>query len=169
MYAGVFDPPTLAHMAIIETALKLFDRLVVVVAVNPDKSSQMFSTEARVDLLRQSIPAHLAPLVEVMSYAGLTAPYAARLGACAFVRAVRPMTDADYEIALALMNAKLAPDLPTVLLVARADQVYLSSSFVRQTATMDGLIVPGTVPEPVAAALEELIQQRAARSAAGST
>lgn len=162
VYPGVFDPPTLAHLEIIERALGLFDRLVVVVAVNASKSSQMFTTEERVELLQASIPEELMPYVEVEAYDGLIAPFAERLGACALVRAMRPVTDADYEIALSLMNAKLAPAIPTVLLVARADHVYLSSTFVRDAARFDGLIVEGTVPKPVAEALRERFAHRAA-------
>ena len=85
----------------------------------------------------------------------LTAPYAESLGACALVRGMRPYADADAEIALALMNERLAPRLPTVLLVASAKNVYLSSTFVRDTATLGGMIVPGSVPPPVEAALRE--------------
>jgi pantetheine-phosphate adenylyltransferase len=168
MYAGVFDPPTVAHLEIIETALRLFDRLVVVVAVNPSKAQTMFTTEERVELLRASLPEAFRPYVEVEAYDGLIAPYAERRGACALVRGMRPVSDPDYEIAYSLMNAKLAPSLPTVLLVARADHVYLSSTFVRDTALMDGRIVPGTVPAPVEEALRARVGQRA-ELRAGST
>ncbi len=153
LYAGVFDPPTLAHLEIVETALGLFDRLVVVVGVNPSKAQTMFSAEERVALLTASLSASHRQRVEVMTHEGLTAPLAERLGACALVRGMRPVTDPDYEIALSLMNAKLAPSIPTVLLVARADHVYLSSTFVRDTARLGGIIVPGSVSAPVAQAL----------------
>lgn len=153
IYPGVFDPPTLAHMEIIETALGLFDRLVVVVGVNPSKAQTMFSAEERVQLLRASLTEGQRRRVDVVAHSGLTAPFAQELGASAIVRGMRPVTDPDYEIALSLMNAKLAPLIPTVLLVARADHVYLSSTFVRDTARLGGMIVPGSVPEPVEAAL----------------
>lgn len=156
VYPGVFDPPTRAHLELIDTALRIFDRLVVVVAFNPNKAAAMFTPEERADLLRASLRADVRDRVEVMYYGGLIAPLAERLGACALVRGMRPVTDPDYEIALSLMNAKLAPTLPTILLVARADHVYLSSTFVRETASLEGLIVPGTVPEPV----EEVLRQR---------
>lgn len=159
LYAGVFDPPTLAHMELIDVALNLFDRLMVVVGFNPTKGKTMFTPEERVRLLEASLPDEHRARVDVMAFSGLTAPLAERLGACALVRGMRPVTDPDYEIALSLMNAKLAPSLPTVLLVARADHVYLSSTFVRDTASLEGLIMPGTVPEPVAAALRERFPQ----------
>ena len=161
-YPGVFDPPTLAHIEIIETALRIFDRLIVIVAVNPSKTNNMFSTEERVSLLTESLPDDIRERVDVMAYEGLTAPHVERIGASALVRGMRPVADADYEIALALMNAKLAPSIPTVLLIPRADHVYLSSSFVRDAARFDGLIVDGTVPEPVEKALRERFAHRAA-------
>jgi pantetheine-phosphate adenylyltransferase len=156
VYAGVFDPPTMAHLEIVESALRIFDELVVVVALNPSKSGALFSPEDRVQMLDASLPQELRARVRVTAYAGLVAPYAESLGACALVRGMRPYADADGEIALALMNQKLAPSLPTVLLVASARTVYLSSSFVRDTATLGGIIVPGSV----APAVEEALRQR---------
>lgn len=149
VYPGVFDPPTMGHLALIETALQLFDRLVVVVAVNPGKPPPLFSAAERVALLQESLPEPLRARVEVRSHSGVIAPFAERLGACALVRGMRPVTDPDVEIAQALMNAKLAPALPTVLLVAPAAYVYLSSSFVRDLARLEALVAPGTVPPPV--------------------
>src|ERR687886_149470 len=153
VYAGVFDPPTMAHLEIVESALHIFDELTVVVALNPNKSGALFSPEERVEMLRESLGADIRERVSVTAYAGLIAPYAESLGACALVRGMRPYADADAEIALALMNQKLAPTLPTLLLVTSSRNVYLSSSFVRDTATLGRLIVPGSVPEPVEAAL----------------
>jgi pantetheine-phosphate adenylyltransferase len=145
----------MAHLEIIESALRIFDELVVVVAVNPNKSGALFSPEERVSLLEASLPDDMRPCVRVTAYAGLTAPFAQSLGACALVRGMRPYGDADAEIALALMNQRLAPALPTVLLVASAKNVYLSSTFVRETATMGGLIVPGSVSPAVEEALRK--------------
>jgi pantetheine-phosphate adenylyltransferase len=158
VYPGVFDPPTRAHLALIAAALGLFDRLTVVVAVNPQKPAPLFSPDERVALLRESLdelPAGLAARVDVRAYAGVIAPFAERLGASALVRGMRPVTDPEVEIAQALMNANLAPRLPTVLLVAPVEYVYLSSTFVRDLAQLEGLIVPGTVPPPVERALRE--------------
>ncbi|HEY1292662.1 MAG TPA: pantetheine-phosphate adenylyltransferase [Chloroflexota bacterium] len=153
VYAGVFDPPTMAHMEIIDTALRIFDELVVVVAFNPNKSTALFSPEERVAMLEASLAAEMRSRVRVTAYAGLTAPYAESLGACALVRGMRPYADADAEFALAFMNERLSPDLPTVLLVTGAKNVWLSSTFVREAATLGRIIVPGAVPPPVEEAL----------------
>jgi pantetheine-phosphate adenylyltransferase len=162
VYAGVFDPPTMAHLEIVETALRIFDELTVVVALNPNKSGALFSPEERVEMLRASVPDEMRSRVTVVSYAGLIAPYAESIGACALVRGMRPYADADAEIALALMNQKLAPTLPTVLLVASARNVYLSSTFVRETATLGGMIVPGSVTHAVGDALQRRFGSRLA-------
>ena len=155
VYAGVFDPPTMAHLEIIESALLIFDELTVVVAVNLNKSGALFSPDERVELLAASLSEDLRPRVHVLAHAGLVAPLAERLGACALVRGMRPYADADAEFALALRNQMLAPSLPTVLLLASAKNVYLSSSFVRETATLGGVIVPGSVSPAVERALRE--------------
>src|SRR3984893_17473064 len=168
VYAGVFDPPTMAHLEIIDSALRIFDELIVVVGFNPNKPGALFSPEDRVRMIEASLAADQRPRVRVTAHAGLTAPYAESLGACALVRGMRPYADADAEIALALMNQKLAPSVPTVLLVASAKNVYLSSSFVRETATLGGMIVPGSVSPAVEEALRERISQQQHRGSDGA-
>ena len=145
----------MAHLEIIETALRIFDKLVVVVGFNPSKASALFSPDERVQMLEESLTPEQRECVRVTSYAGLTAPFAEHLGACALVRGMRPYADADAEIALAFMNERLAPKVPTVLMVTSAKNVWLSSSFVREAATLGRLIPPGAVPPPVEAALRK--------------
>jgi len=145
----------MAHMEIIETALRIFDELVVVVAFNPNKSTALFSPDERVAMLEASLSPEMRTCVRVTSYSSLTAPYAESLGACALVRGMRPYADADAEFALAFMNERLSPNLPTVLLVTGAKNVWLSSTFVREAATLGGIVVPGAVPPPVEAALRK--------------
>ncbi|MDQ6675606.1 MAG: pantetheine-phosphate adenylyltransferase [Chloroflexota bacterium] len=159
VYAGVFDPPTMAHLEIIESALHIFDELMVLVSFNPNKAGALFSPEERVELLEASLTPATRSRVRVAAFHGLTAPYAESLGACALVRGMRPYADADHEIGLALMNQALAPRLPTVLLFASAKYVHMSSSFVRETATLGGMIVPGSVSPPV----EEALRRRFGR------
>jgi pantetheine-phosphate adenylyltransferase len=153
VYAGVFDPPTMAHLEIVEAALRIFDHLTVVVAFNPNKPRALFSPEERVELIEASLADELRRHVHVTAYSGLIAPYAQSIGACALVRGMRPYGDADAEIGLALMNQKLAPSLPTLLVVTSSKNVYLSSSLVRETAQVGGMIVPGSVSPAVEAAL----------------
>ena len=155
VYAGVFDPPTMAHLEIIERSLLLFDDVVVVVGFNVNKAAALFTPEERVAMLEASLSPAMRSRVRVTSYSGLIAPYAENLGACALVRGMRPYADADAETALALMNERLVPNLPTVLLFTSAKNVYLSSTFVRETATLGGMVVSGAVPAPVEEALRK--------------
>jgi pantetheine-phosphate adenylyltransferase len=168
VYAGVFDPPTMAHLEMFESALRVFDRLTVLVSVNLNKARPLFSPEERVRLIEESLGDEMRGRVQVVAHTGLTAPYAESIGACALVRGMRPYADADAEIALALMNQKLAPTLPTMLLVTSAKNVYLSSSFVRETALLGGMIVPGSVPAPVEDALRQRIKDLAPRDNAAA-
>jgi pantetheine-phosphate adenylyltransferase len=165
VYAGVFDPPTMAHLEIVERALRIFDELVVVVGFNPQKAGALFTPEERVQMLEDSLALEMKPRVRVMAHSGLTAPFAESLGAVALVRGMRPYADADAETALALMNEKLAPNLPTVLLFSSAKSVYLSSTFVRETATLGGMVVPGSVSPPV----EEMLRKRFVKQAASNS
>jgi pantetheine-phosphate adenylyltransferase len=145
----------MAHLEIIERSLRIFDELVVVVSFNPNKSSALFTPEERVEMLEASLLPEQRKLVRVTAHAGLTAPFAESLGACALVRGMRPYADADSEMALAFMNERLAPSLPTVLMVTSSKHVWLSSSFVREAATLGRLIVSGAVPPPVEVALRK--------------
>jgi len=156
VYAGVFDPPTMAHVEIVESALRIFDELTVIVAFNVNKASALFSPDERVELFEASLAEDVRSRVKVTSYSGLIAPYAEQIGACALVRGVRPYADFDSELALSLINRKLAPELQTVLLFTSEKNMYLSSSFVRETAQLGGLIVPGSVSK----AVEEALQRR---------
>jgi pantetheine-phosphate adenylyltransferase len=169
VYAGVFDPPTMAHLEMFESALRVFDRLTVIVAFNQHKAPALFSPEERVRLIEESLSPETKPRVSVVAYSGLVAPYAESIGACALVRGMRPYSDPDAEIALALMNQKLAPTLPTMLLVTSAKYVHLSSSFVRETAQVGGLIVPGTVSPAVEDALRQRIDHLGTERASIST
>ena len=145
----------MAHLEIIQRALEIFDELMVIVGFNPNKAGALFTPERRVQMLEASLAPELRARVQVTAYGGLTAPYAEKLGACALVRGMRPYADADAEIALALMNERLAPSIPTVLLFTGAKNVWLSSTFVREAATLGGIIPPGSVPPAVAEALRE--------------
>jgi pantetheine-phosphate adenylyltransferase len=106
-------------------------------------------------MLQASLTPEMRACVRVTAYDGLTAPYAESLGACALVRGMRPYADADSEIALAFMNERLAPSLPTMLVLTSSRNVWLSSTFVREAATLGRIIVDGAVPPPVEEALRK--------------
>ena len=143
IYPGSFDPITLGHLDIIHRAAKLFSKLIVVVMVNPKKQCS-FSPEERVDLIKQCTED--LPNVEVEFSDGLLADYAKEKNACAIIKGLRALSDFEYEFQMALTNSKLNPEVETLFLTTRAENMYLSSSMVRQIASMGGDI-SGFVPD----------------------
>ncbi|MCL2539244.1 MAG: pantetheine-phosphate adenylyltransferase [Oscillospiraceae bacterium] len=135
VYPGSFDPVTRGHFDIIERASRLFDRLVVVVLVNPDKRP-VFSAEERV-LFIERITAGIEN-VEVDSFDGLLADYFKEKGATAVVKGLRAMSDFEYEFQMALINKQINPEMETLFLNTSGEYMYLSSSIVRQLASFGG-------------------------------
>ena len=128
---GSFDPITLGHLDVIKRAASLFDKVVVVVMVNASKMPA-FTIEERVDFIRRSI--RDLPGVEVDTYAGLLADYAAKKDADAIVKGLRVMSDFEYEFQMALTNMSLNPRTETIFLPASTDCMFLSSSMVKEVA-----------------------------------
>lgn len=146
---GSFDPITKGHLDIILRASRLFDRVVVLVSVNPDKRTA-FSVEERVELIR-AVTGDLAN-VEVDAYQGLLVDYARQVGATASIRGLRAVSDFEYEFQMALANKKLDPQLETIFLNTNSKYMYLSSSLVKQIAAFGGDIddfVPQAIIEPI--------------------
>lgn len=137
IYAGSFDPPTIGHLWMIEQGASLFDELVVVLGVNPDKKSYL--TEAqRMDALRGMLvngPANVH--VEKMN-GGFLVDFARRLGATHLLRGIRNSTDFEYEKAMERMNARMEPEIRTVYLVPPPELETISSSCVRGFAGVQG-------------------------------
>ena len=140
---GSFDPVTLGHIDIITRASAMFDRVIVGVFMNMDKKPS-FSAEERIDFLKRTV-GHL-PNVEIVAFDGLLALYAKERGATALVRGLRAVSDFEYEFQMALTNRKLNPELDTVFLASDARYTYLSSSIVKNVATLGGDI-SNFVPE----------------------
>ena len=130
VYAGVFDPPTMAHLEIVESALRIFDELVVVIGFNPSKSSALFSPEERVELVRRATR-HL-PNVEVCQFNGLAVHFVRQCGARVMLRGVRSLTDIEAEFTMTLANRKLDPSVETVYLMADDQFSHVSSSLLKQ-------------------------------------
>lgn len=142
---GSFDPITNGHLDIIERATRLFDRIIVAVAVNPSKSP-LFTIPERMEMVRE-VCAHL-PNVAVDTFDGLLVDYAARQGARAIIRGLRAISDFEYELQMALTNRRLGPGIETVFMMPGSEYVYLSSSIVKDIARLGGS-VEGLVPNSV--------------------
>lgn len=150
VYTGVFDPVHLGHLEIIRRGSRLFDRLIVGVGDNPQKST-FFSMEERVDLVRQVI----APLanVEVRPFTGLAVASVRAVGARIMLRGIRTTSDMEYEFTMSLANLALDPEIETVFLMAKESFSHISGTLLRQIATFGGEL-DKFVPPPVKAALQ---------------
>ena len=132
---GSFDPITIGHLDIINRAAPMFDELIVVIMTNPSKKCS-FTAQERKCMIEKSVVD--MPNVKVDCYDGLLADYAAQKKACAIIKGLRAMSDFEYEFQMALTNKKLNPDVETLFLTTSAQNMYLSSSMVRQIASMGG-------------------------------
>jgi pantetheine-phosphate adenylyltransferase len=141
---GSFDPVTKGHIDILTRAAGLFDEVIALVVVNPEKRPA-FTAQERAHMLEKAT-AHL-PTVTVDTYSGLLANYVKSQNAVAIVKGLRAMSDFEYEFQMALTNKKLAPETETVFLTTQSENMYLSSSLVKQVASFQGDITDFVPPE----------------------
>ena len=151
MYPGSFDPITLGHLDLISRASKMVDELYVVVMRNP-KKKYFFTIEERVKLVRESVKG--IPNVRVDFHEGLLVDYAKRNGIKVVIRGLRAVTDFEYELQMANANRKLFPELETVFLMTDEKYSFISSSLVKEVATLGG-DVSQWVPDAVVKAFLE--------------
>mgnify|MGYP003618706671 CR=1 FL=1 len=149
IYPGTFDPITKGHADLVERGARMFERLIVSVAANPNKQP-LFSLEERVQLAREAL-AHL-PKVEVRGFDILLVNYAKSVGAHVILRGLRAVADFEFEFQLASMNRRLDPEIESIFLTPAEQYSFISSSLVREVAKLGGDIAPFVHPE-VAAAL----------------
>jgi len=135
VYPGSFDPVTLGHLNVMERASGLFERLIVGVGVNIEKSA-MFNAEERVQLIREAT-AHLGN-VEIHTFTGLAVEFAKQCGARIIIRGVRPITDIQAELTMMMANRRLAPDVETLFMIADGELAHVSSSLIKQIAPLAG-------------------------------
>ncbi|MBA7642661.1 Phosphopantetheine adenylyltransferase [subsurface metagenome] len=154
IYPGTFDPITNGHLDIATRAARIFDKLVIGVFETPNKPI-LFSPEERVELIRKAI-ANL-PNVEVESFGGLTVDFAKKVKARAMVRGLRMSADFEREFDMAMMTKKLYPKLEFVCLMSRVEYQFLSSSLLKEAASLGGDI-SGLVPRNVDQALKKKFQ-----------
>ena len=157
IYPGSFDPIANGHLDIATRAAKLFDKLVIGVYETPNKPI-LFTTKERVELIRQAI-AHL-PNVEVQPFSGLTVDFAKKVKAKAMVRGLRMSADFERDFDMAMMTKKLYPELEFVCLMSSVEYQFLSSSLLKEAASLGGTI-DDLVPKHVALALRKKFQGKA--------
>jgi pantetheine-phosphate adenylyltransferase len=141
IYPGSFDPITIGHLDIIRRSAKLFDKVIVVVMSNHRKAGlHAFSVEERVELVRKCT--ENLPNVTVDSYMGLLADYARQKKAIAVVKGLRAVSDFEDEFQQALINKKLNSEIETVFIPADSENMFLSSSVIKQVCTLGGDVTP---------------------------
>ena len=156
VYPGSFDPVTNGHLDLIHRAAKLFDRVIVAIAINADKQP-LFTVTERQKLVRKSIK-HL-PNVEVDALDGLLVDYVDRHAAEAIIRGLRAVSDFEFEFQLALMNRKLNERVETIFMMPKETFTFLSSKIVKEIARLGGNVSP-FVPAHVCAALSAKLANR---------
>ena len=151
VYPGTFDPITNGHIDLVERAAKLFERVIVAVATS-EKKAPLFDLETRVTLAQTTLR-HL-PAAEVVPFHGLLIDFVTAQNSHCVLRGLRAVADFEYEFQLANMNRAMDPEFESVFLTPSANLSYISSSLVREIASLGGN-VDGFVPEAVRTALEQ--------------
>jgi pantetheine-phosphate adenylyltransferase len=151
IYPGTFDPITCGHRDIALRAAKLFDKVIIAIALNP-KKAPAFTVEERQEMAQETLAG--VPNIEICTFDNLLVHFAKQHNAQAIIRGLRAVSDFDYEFQLAGMNRKLDPEIETVFLTPSEQYTYISSSLVREIAAMGG-DVSDFVNENVGAALRD--------------
>ena len=151
LFPATFDPIHNGHIDIAHRASRLFDEVVVAVYDRPLKSL-LFSPETRLGMVQETFQDH--PKITVVGYSGLTVDFCRQINAQVVVRGLRVFSDFEYEFRMALANAKLAPDIETIALITTQEHTFLSSTTVREIASLGG-DVSSMVPPKVVTILAE--------------
>jgi pantetheine-phosphate adenylyltransferase len=138
VYPGTFDPITLGHYDIAKRAAKLFDQVIFAVANDPSGKRTTFSLQQRVELAEEVFSEH--DQIIVCQFSGLVAEYCAQRSADALIRGIRTVADFEYEFQIAYMNSKLNPNLESVFLAPSEQLSFISSTIVKEVASLGGNI-----------------------------
>ena len=153
MYPGTFDPITLGHEDLVKRAVRVFDKVVVAIAADPGSKEPMFSIDERVELARTALAGN--DNVEVRRYGGLTVDFARENDLSVIVRGLRAVADFEYEFQLATMNRHLTEEVETVFLTPTDRYTFISSTLVREIATLGGDITEFVSPSVKSALLKK--------------
>jgi pantetheine-phosphate adenylyltransferase len=151
IYPGTFDPLTNGHLSILNRTLKIFDKVIIAILINP-KKTPLFSLEERIDMIKEVLGNK--ENIEIDSFNGLLVDYAVSKGANVIVRGMRAMSDFEFEFQLALMNRKLNRDVESVFMMTDYKWLYTSSTIIKEAASLNGNI-SGLVPPVVCARLKK--------------
>jgi pantetheine-phosphate adenylyltransferase len=155
VFPGTFDPIHYGHIDIAHRASRIFDEIIVAVYDKPLKSL-LFMPEVRIDLVRTAFEDY--PKIKVMGYSGMTVEFCRTIGAQAIVRGLRVFSDFEYEFRMALANHRLAPEIELIALITAEEHTFLSSTTVREIASLGG-DVSSMVPPHVELALKKQFKE----------
>ena len=147
IYPGSFDPITNGHVDLVKRTLRVFDKVVVAIATNPEKDTSLFTLEERLQMIREVFRG-LKERVQADSFQGLLVDYAERKGATVVIRGLRAVSDFEYEFQMAMMNHRLRPNLETFFMMTGESEFYISSRLVKEVVSLGGNVsglVPGNV------------------------
>jgi pantetheine-phosphate adenylyltransferase len=161
VYPGSFDPMHHGHLDILERVRPHFDGVIVAVLRNEEKRA-LFSVEERLELVRELVAG--MPDVRVESFSGLLVDFLRQVGARVIVRGLRAVSDFEYELQMALMNRRLAPDVETMFMMPREDMSYVSSRLVKEVYSLGG-DVGGLVPPAALRRMAEKLRRGGAEGA----
>jgi pantetheine-phosphate adenylyltransferase len=153
IYPGSFDPITNGHVDLVNRALRVFDKVVVAIASNPDKDRSLFTVQERLQLIEE-VFAGTDGRVSAVSFQGLLVDYAERQGATVVIRGLRAISDFEYEFQMAMMNHRLKPKLETFFMMTGESEFYTSSRLVKEVVSLGGNVA-GLVPDNVLKKLQE--------------
>jgi pantetheine-phosphate adenylyltransferase len=153
LYAGTFDPITYGHIDVITRATKIFDKIYIGVSAGP--KSTLFSQHERIELINAVIGNN--DKIDVLGFSSLLVDTAQEVGATTIIRGMRAVSDFDYELQLTLMNRKLSPAIETIFLMPSEQYIFISSSLVKEIASLGGNVAH-LVPDAVAAALKKKLK-----------
>ena len=152
MYPGTFDPITLGHEDLVRRAARLYDKVIVAIAANTGSKAPMFTFGERVELAKAALED--LPNVEVKGYEGLTVDFALEHGLAVIIRGLRAVSDFEYEFQLANMNRHLTEEVETAFLTPTEKYTFISSSLVREVASLGGDVSEFVSPKVKEALLE---------------
>src|SRR5580765_189063 len=147
IYPGSFDPITNGHVDLVKRTLRVFGKVIVAIASNPEKDRSLFGLQERMDMVNE-VFAELGGRVTADSFQGLLVDYAERKGSTVVIRGLRAISDFEYEFQMAMMNHRLKPQLETLFMMTGESEFYTSSRLVKEVVSLGGN-VSGLVPDNV--------------------
>jgi len=147
IYPGSFDPITNGHVDLVKRTLRVFDKVIVAIATNPDKDRSLFSVEERLQMINE-VFAEVKDRVQADAFHGLLVDYVEKKRSSVVIRGLRAISDFEYEFQMAMMNHRLKPQLETLFMMTGESEFYTSSRLVKEVVSLGG-DVSGLVPDNV--------------------